>query len=227
MTRDFFDELEKCDLGYCADKMAEYAGLVLKVNEHMNLTRITDPREMAIKHFEDSAHPDILAFIPQNARVIDVGTGGGFPGVPIKLAREDVGMTFMESVGKKLEFVKNACESMGIEGEFICARAEETADLREKFDVCVSRAVAALPVLLELCSPLVKVGGIVLAYKGANADEEIAAAKSAAAKLNLSLIKKQPVNTPGAEHCVLVYKKTAPTPKAYPRRFAQIKKHNL
>lgn len=227
MTQVFIEKLEKYGLGCCAKGMADYADRLLSVNEHMNLTRITDPEEMAVKHFIDSAHPDILSLIPEGASVVDVGTGGGFPGVPIKLARGDIDMTFMESVGKKLDFVRSACEELGIDGRFICVRAEEADELRESFDVSVSRAVASLPMLLELCSPLVRTGGRVIAYKGLNAQEEIDAAGGAAKRLGLALAEKRDIDIEGARHCVLVYKKLSPTPKGYPRRYAQIKKSPL
>ena len=227
MTDIFYNKLTEYGMGGAADAMAAYADKLLAVNEHMNLTRITDEAEVAVKHFADSAHPDICALIGDNASVIDIGTGGGFPGVPLKLMRQDIAISFMESAAKKLNFVKQTCEELGIEGSFYNERAEEAADKREKYDVAVSRAVASLPILLELCSPFVKVGGRVLAYKGQIAEQELLLAQNAIKKLNLELESSVAVTIEGASHVILVFKKTAKTPKQYPRRYAQIKKSPL
>lgn len=227
MKTAFSDKLTEYGMSKAAVEMNTYADKLLEINKMMNLTRITEDEEVAVKHFIDSAHPDICALIPDGARVIDIGTGGGFPGVPLKLMREDIDITFLESAEKKINFVKKTLNEMKITASFENKRAEECPELRESFDVAVSRAVAALPMLLELTSPFVKVGGYVLAYKGATVDEELDLAKNAIKKLNLLLEKKVELNIEGNSHCILIFKKTAATLKQYPRRFAQIKKTPL
>ncbi len=227
MREVFTQKLAEYGMEHAAEQMSVYADKLLKINEVMNLTRITDHEEVAVKHFIDSAHPEICRLLPENAKVIDIGTGGGFPGVPLKLMREDIHVTFLESAAKKLNFVETALKDMGIDAMFENKRAEECPELRESYDIAVSRAVAALPMLLELTSQFVKVGGYVLAYKGAIADEELAAAKGAIKKLNLTLEERVDINIEGNSHCILKFKKTAATPKQYPRRFAQIKKSPL
>lgn len=213
-----------------AEAMSRYAELLLRQNASQNLTRITEPEQMAVKHFADSAHPDICALISEGAKIIDVGTGGGFPGVPLKIMRDDIDLTFLESSAKKLGFVKSACEDMGINARFLNGRAEELAlsEYRESFDCAVSRAVASLPMLLELTSAFVKVGGRILAYKGAAAQDELAMSKNAARELKLHFVKKMDIPIEeGSSHCVLVFEKTAACPKKYPRRFSLIKKSPL
>lgn len=227
MREVFTDKLAQYGMEGSADAMLAYAEKLLEINKVMNLTRITEPEEVAVKHFIDSAHPDICRLIPEGAKIIDIGTGGGFPGVPLKLMRGDVEVTFLESAAKKLNFVKSTLDEMGVSAQYLNKRAEECPELRETFDIAVSRAVAALPMLLELTSPFVKVGGCILAYKGMIADEELALAGGAVKKLNLALKERVDIDIEGNSHCILVFEKKGKTPKQYPRRFAQIKKGPL
>lgn len=208
-----------------AARFAEYADKVVDENTRQNLTRILDPADMAVKHFIDSVAPASL--IPENAKVIDIGTGAGFPGAPLKLLRDDIDITLMDSTGKKTAFVERALREMGVSAAVLNARAEETPELYGKFDICVSRAVARLPMLLELCAAFVKVGGMLLMYKGAEADAEIAEAKNAAKKLGLAPAEIHSSELIGNTHFVIAYKKIKETPKGYPRRFAKIKSSPL
>lgn len=206
-----------------------YWQLVKKKNQVMNLTAVTDDDEAAIRHFLDSLQLLELAEF-SGARVIDVGTGAGFPGVPLKLARPDISLCLLDSLGKRVDFLREACGSIGAEGEFIHARAEEQAvkpGYRDSFDIAVSRAVARLNLLAELCLPFVKVGGVFLAMKAGDSEEEINEAKSAIKTLGGRIEKVAEYEQEGLTRCVVVIRKSEPTPKGYPRAFAKIKKNPL
>ena len=207
------------------DTMAAYYNLLIAANQDFNLTAIVDPHEAAAGHFYDSIFCAHL--IPTGARVLDVGTGAGFPGIPLKIVRPDIRLTLMDSTGKKIEFVKTAAQSLGIAADFLYMRAEEAAngEMRESFDVCVSRAVASLPVLAELCLPFVRVGGIFLAYKTEGGEERAQAAKSIA-RLGGALTETCHGNA-GNNHVVLAIRKKNKTPDGYPRRYARIVKNPL
>ncbi len=165
-----------------------YFELLLKANETMNLTRITDIETAKRDHFDDSIKPLSFIQIPQGASVLDLGTGGGFPAVPLAIARPDLKITAVDSTAKKVEFVKSAVAAVGIPNiTCICGRAEELgrdAKHREKYDYVFSRAVAKLNILLELCAPLCRKG--IVAYKGMKAQEELLEAASAIKTLCLS-----------------------------------------
>ncbi|MDD6188893.1 MAG: 16S rRNA (guanine(527)-N(7))-methyltransferase RsmG [Clostridiales bacterium] len=206
-----------------------YWQLVKKKNEVMNLTAVTDDGEAAKRHFLDSLELMELADF-SGARVIDVGTGAGFPGVPLKLAVPDMSLCLLDSLGKRVDFLREACGSLGVEGEFIHARAEEQAMLpeyRDSFDFAVSRAVARLNMLAELCLPFVKPGGAFLAMKAGDSGEEINEAKTAIRTLGGRLERVYEYELDGVTRCVAVIRKAAPTPKGYPRAFAKIKKSPL
>lgn len=204
------------------EKNREYFNILTEKNKVMNLTRITDEKTAAENHFADSLYA--AEYIPKNAKVIDVGTGGGFPSVPLAVAREDIEMTAIDSVGKKVNFVSEACQTLGIKINAFPARAEEIAkkEFRESFDVCVSRAVADMRVLAELCLPLVKKGGIFIAYKG-ECEEELENAKPAIKALGG---KTREVKT-FACHCLVIVDKISGTDKKYPRRYAKILKEAI
>ncbi len=207
------------------EKMFSYYKLLTRANAKFNLTAITDESEAALGHFYDSIF--CAGLIPKGARVLDVGTGAGFPGIPLKIARPDIEITLMDSMAKKADFVREAAAEIGIEAKVICARAEEAAKgiLRETFDVCVSRAVASLRRLSELCLPFVRPGGMFLAYKG-EPGEEIKEAGGALALLGGTFTEA--VWGGGSKnHSVLVIKKTGTTPEKYPRRYARILKNPL
>lgn len=212
-----------------AKRCEAYWQLVKKKNEVMNLTAITDDDEAARRHFLDSLELLKLAEL-SGARVIDVGTGAGFPGVPLKLAAPDMSLCLLDSLGKRVDFLREACGSLGIEGEFIHARAEEQAmkpGYRDGFDFAVSRAVARLNLLAELCLPFVKPGGAFLAMKAGESEEEINEAKNAIRTLGGKIERVVEYEQDGVTRCVVVVRKLTATPKGYPRAFAKIKKSPL
>lgn len=214
----------------CIPALEEFSRLLLEKNQVMNLTAITEPRDVATLHLLDS-----LSLVPladwRGKRVVDVGTGAGFPGVPLKIALPEMELTLLDSLNKRIDFLRESCAALGLTGvDCVHSRAEEfAAGNRESFDLAVSRAVAALPVLCELCLPLVKVGGQFLAMKSSHTEEEIGQAKSAIATLGGKIweVRDYTIPTTDVVHRVVVIEKVSPTPKKYPRRFAQIKKQPL
>ncbi len=210
-----------------ARTLCAFGQAVVKQNEVMNLTAITEPSQVAKLHLLDSVsllQCDDL----EGKTLIDVGCGAGFPGVPVKIACPGVELTLLDSLGKRMKWLETVLPQLGIPARCITGRAEEYAQqAREQYDFATSRAVARLPILLELTAPFVKVGGAVLAMKGSAAEEELAEAKNAIQKLGLKLeeVKHFPVD--GADHAVIVLRKVAPTPGQYPRRFAKIKQFPL
>lgn len=211
-------------------RLAGFAELVLERNQVMNLTAITEPKDVAALHLLDSLELAALAGL-EAGRLVDVGCGAGFPGVPTAIARPGLQVTLLDSLGKRVDFLREACGKLGLENvECIHQRAEEFAGARrEAFDFAVSRAVAALPVLCELCLPLVKVGGKMLAMKSANSDEEIQGAGHAAEVLGgrVEWVKDYTIPTTDVVHRVVCVEKVKATPGKYPRRFALIKKQPL
>ena len=211
-------------------KLEEFSRLLLEKNQVMNLTAITQPREVATLHLLDS-----LSLLPvaelDGKRVVDVGTGAGFPGVPLAIALPGMKITLLDSLNKRIEFLRESCAALGVENATcVHARAEEfAAEHRESYDFAVSRAVASLQVLCELTLPLVKVGGSFLAMKSSHTEEEINEAKGAIAKLGgrIARVVDYTIPTTDVVHRVVVIEKVSPTPKKYPRRFAQIKKAPL
>ena len=208
--------------------LEEFSRLLVKKNEVMNLTGITEPREVATLHLLDS-----LSLLPladmKGKKIIDVGTGAGFPGMPLKIALPETHVTLLDSLNKRVDFLQESCDALGLRDvECVHARAEEFGH-REEFDYAVSRAVAALPVLCELCLPLVKVGGEFLAMKSSHTEDEINAAKAAIALLGGAITEVIDYTIPTTDivHRVIRIRKEKPTPKKYPRRFAQIKKQPL
>lgn len=213
-----------------AAPLADFAGMVLERNLVMNLTAITEPKEFAALHLLDSLSLVRLAGL-EKGTVVDVGTGAGFPGVPLAIARPGLHVTLLDSLGKRVDFLAEACEKLELKNTTcIHARAEEfAAQHRESFDYAVSRAVAALPVLCELCLPLVKTGGEFLAMKSSHSQEEIQAAERAIRLLGGKIVWTRDYTIPASEvvHRVACIQKVSPTPPRYPRRFAQIKKQPL
>ena len=200
------------------EQLALYFDLLVKGNEQMNLTAIVSPEEAADKHFVDSLLA--LPYLQQFARCIDVGTGAGFPGIPLLIARPDLHMTLLDSLNKRVRFLEDTLQTLQLRAQCVHARAEDaarTAPHREAYDIALSRAVAPLPVLLELTAPFLKVGGVSICYKGKNAEEEIEAAKNAADILRFSLSVVS-FSMPYGERALILAKKTAPTPKSYPRK---------
>ena len=208
-------------------KLCAFGAAVVEQNKVMNLTAITEPEQVAKLHLLDSV--SLLSVMPlAGKKVIDVGCGAGFPGVPLKIACPEMKLTLLDSLGKRMNWLEQILPTLGVEAECITARAEEAVETRrEQYDVATSRAVARLNILLELTAPYVKVGGYVLAMKGTAAREELSEAKSAIAKLGLKLEKVVEFPVDDTAHTVIVLKKIAPTPKAYPRRYAKIKQAPL
>ncbi len=206
------------------ESMDAYYNCLVRENAKYNLTAITAPEEAAAKHFFDSAAAAVE--LPQGAKVLDVGSGGGFPIVPLKILRPDIQAYAMDATAKKCRFIELASAEAGIAVNVINARAEEAKRLREKYEVCVSRAVADLPVLLELCAAFVVRGGYVICYKS-DAAEEIVRAGNAANLLGLKLEKTLDYDYRGMVRQIPVYKKVDATPAKYPRMFSQIRKNPL
>lgn len=210
------------------DALVRYKELLLEWNEKMNLTAITDEREIAVKHFADCLSVLCIRDIGGKS-VIDVGTGAGFPGLVLKIAVPDISLTLLDSLNKRITFLKAVCEKLGLDDvRCLHMRAEEGGrepDLREKFDICASRAVARLNVLAEYTLPFVKCGGELIALKGPSADEEISTAERAAAVLGGRIMTPESVHLPESEleHKIIVIKKCRNTPGKYPRNSGKIK----
>ena len=209
------------------EKLVAFGRAMVKQHEVMNLTGITDDQGVANLHLLDSLTVLSTADLT-GKKLIDVGCGAGFPGGPLAIAGPEASITLLDSLGKRMKWLEEILPQLGIEAECVTARAEEAvATRRESYDFATSRAVARLNILLELTAPYVKVGGAVLAMKGAAAKEERAECGSAIKKLGLKLeeVKEFPID--GTNHAVIVLRKVAPTPKQYPRRFAKIKQAPL
>ena len=207
--------------------LCAFGEAVVKQNEVMNLTSITEPDQVAKLHLLDSLSVLKTADL-KGKRLIDVGCGAGFPGVPVKIACPEANVTLLDSLGKRMAWLELILPQLGVEAECVTARAEEfAAKRREQYDFATSRAVARLNILLELTAPFVKVGGAVLAMKGAAAREELAEAKNAIAKLGLKLETVTDFPMDGTAHSVIVLRKVKPTPPQYPRRYAKIKQSPL
>ena len=206
--------------------LCDFGEAVIRQNEVMNLTAITDPAQVAKLHLLDSLSVLTVADL-SGKTLIDVGCGAGFPGVPIAIA-SNARVTLLDSLGKRVAWLESILPTLGISASCVTARAEEAAPKhREQFYYATSRAVARLNILLELTAPFVKVGGAVLAMKGSAAREELQEAKSAVKKLGLQVEKIQDFSIDGATHSVIVLRKIAPTPAQYPRRYAKIKQNPL
>ena len=207
--------------------LCAFGEAVVEQNKVMNLTAITEPEAVAKLHLLDSVSLLKCADLA-GKRLIDVGCGAGFPGVPVKIACPEVKLTLLDSLAKRMNWLSGVLPTLGVDAECVTARAEEAAaQRREQYDYATSRAVARLNVLLELTAPFVKVGGAVLAMKGSAAAEELAEAKNAIEKLGLKLEKVHHFPVDGADHAVIVLRKVKPTPAQYPRRFAKIKQFPL
>lgn len=198
-----------------------YYELLTEWNKKMNLTRITEEREVAVKHFADSLTVLKCCNIPQGASIIDVGTGAGFPGIPLKIARPDIKLTLLDSLNKRLVFLREVCGVLNIEAEILHLRAEEggrRAEHRERYDAAVSRAVARLNVLSEYCLPYVKKGGLFIAMKGPDAGEEISEGETAVERLGGKIEDVAQFCLPdGSGRTMVVVRKERHTPGEYPR----------
>ena len=219
----------RCEEDFLTD-LVTFSQLLIERNKVMNLTAITEPRDVATLHFLDCAA--LLNFADfAGKKVIDVGTGAGFPGLPLRILQRNFTITLLDSLNKRVDFLESVVNTLALPAtECVHARAEEyAARHRETFDIATSRAVASLPVLSELCLPLVKVGGKFLAMKSVDTEEEINSSKAAIAKLGgkITAVKDYAVPMTDVTHRVVIIEKVSPTPAAYPRAFAKIKKQPL
>lgn len=219
----------RCEEDFLTD-LVTFSQLLIERNKVMNLTAITEPRDVATLHFLDCAA--LLNFADfAGKKVIDVGTGAGFPGLPLRILQRNFTITLLDSLNKRVDFLESVVNVLALPAtECVHARAEEyAARHRETFDIATSRAVASLPVLSELCLPLVKVGGKFLAMKSVDTEEEINSSKAAIAKLGgkITAVKDYAVPMTDVTHRVVIIEKVSPTPAAYPRAFAKIKKQPL
>lgn len=209
-------------------KLDIYAEFLVEYNNNVNLTAITDPTDILCKHFIDSICLAKYVDIPKNSSIIDVGTGAGFPSVPLKLFRPDIKLTLLDSLNKRIEFLKQLCEKLEFEAEFIHGRAEDqskTAEYREKFDFSCARAVANLSTLSELCIPFVKVGGAFISMKGPT--ENVSCGTNAVELLGGSISNVTEYQLFDEKRKIVEIKKISQTPSKYPRNSAQIKKKPL
>lgn len=209
------------------DTLARFGALLLEKNQVMNLTAITEPQKVAELHFYDC-----LALLNaadfRGKRVIDIGCGAGFPGVPLKIAEPSMDLTLLDSLGKRMDWLREVLPELQVEANVVTARAEEyVVNCRESFDIAVSRAVARLNILAELCLPYVKVGGVFLAMKGQLADVELEEAKKGIALLGGKVERVFEYEVADAIHRAVIIRKEKPAPPKYPRPFAKIKKSPL
>jgi len=213
------------------EQLAAYARLLREWNQNINLTAITDPKAIAVSHFADSLSVLSVVEIKKNASIIDVGTGAGFPGLPLKIARPDLALTLLDSNNKKLLFLREVVDQLGLTGVTLVHDRAETAAktaLRERFDIAAARAVAPLNQLAEYTLPFVRAGGCFLALKGPKAAEEIAQAQNAITQLGGRFEANFAVNLQDTvERRIICVKKISQTPTQYPRPFAKIAKSPL
>lgn len=206
------------------EQLAVYYNLLIEWNEKMNLTAITEPHEVAVKHIVDSLSAFDASLFTDGARVIDVGTGAGFPGVVLKIYYPSMELVLLDSLQKRVKFLETVVGALGLSGvECVHGRAEEAArqkQYRERFDLALSRAVARLSVLAEYTLPFVRVGGSLLALKGAKYAEEMEEAAQAAKILGGGVPMAKPVKLPGLDdgRAIVRIEKERPTPKVYPRK---------
>ena len=233
-TRLLIDGLKKHNISLSDRQLADfktYAAMLVERNKSTNLTAITDPDGIAVKHFTDSVLPLGFVDIPKGSKLVDIGAGAGFPSVPLKIMRRDMNMTLLDGLNKRLLFLNAVAERLEMELTAVHMRAEDAGRdvaFRGKFDFAAARAVASLPELLEYAIPLLKVDGVFLAYKGYDCEAEINGARNAFAELDCKLEKVFKAELiDGSGRSVLLIRKTAETPERYPRHGSKITKKPL
>lgn len=214
-----------------AGQFQVYLELLAEWNQKMNLTALKEPEEIAEKHFLDSILILKYLQIPQGAKVIDVGTGAGFPGVPLKILRPDLNLTLMDGLNKRLIFLEELLRNLSLKAEIVHQRAEEGGrkpEYREQFDLATARAVARLPVLCEYCLPFLKTGGIFAAMKGPEVALELGSAEKAIALLGCETVSSVDYALPGGDgRSLVIIRRKIPIPAAYPRHGSKIAKSPL
>lgn len=232
----FRNGLEEFEIDYndeTIEKFKVYKELLKEWNEKINITAITDDNEIDIKHFLDSITVLKTGYIKSGQKIIDVGTGGGFPGIPIKIMEEGTEVVLLDSLNKRINFLNEVINNLGLKNiKAIHGRAEDfglNSEYREKFDVVVSRAVASLNILSEYCLPFVKVGGYFIALKGPEIKNEMEESKKALKVLGAKIVDKIDMTLPSSDitHILLVIKKVQKTPTKYPRKAGMPKKNPL
>ncbi len=211
-----------------ADQLDRYAELLVEWNEKINLTAITDPKDIVVKHFVDSLLLTKAIDLPEGASLIDVGTGAGFPSVPVSVLRSDIKLTLLDSLNKRLVFLQELCKEIGVKSATVHARAEDGGKdkkYREKYDFACARAVASLRNLSEYCLPFVKVGGAFIALKGPDWKEELAEAKNAIGTMGGKVEKVEEFTLPDeSKRAILIIRKVSQTPPQFPRTAAKMTK---
>ncbi|RDC50787.1 16S rRNA (guanine(527)-N(7))-methyltransferase RsmG [Acinetobacter sp. RIT592] len=206
------------------DKFSKYREILVEWNQKMNLTGIEEEKEVYIKHFLDSVAAVKKGYIKDGMSIIDVGTGAGFPGLPLRICLENSKVTLLDSLNKRINFLSEVCTNVNIDDiELIHGRAEDFGKdekYREQYDIATARAVAGLPILMEFCVPFIKVGGYFVCLKGPNADTELEESRKAMEVLGLEFVEKIDVELPEIElkHNIVVFKKVNSTPAKYPRK---------
>lgn len=211
----------------------EYKSLLKEWNEKINITAITEDDEIDIKHFLDSLTPTITGLFNNYEKVIDIGTGGGFPGLPLKIFNPNLRVTLMDSLNKRITFLNEVIKNLNLRDiEAIHGRAEELGrklEHRENYDICVSRAVASLNTLSEYCLPFVKIGGYFISMKGPDVDDELKEGEKAINILGGKITKKELITLPKSDivHSLIIIEKIKETPTKYPRAGGKPKKNPL
>ena len=227
LVRELIDKYIPEASGESAEKLVRYYEMLIEWNNRMNLTAITDPEGVVLRHFADSLIGAEL--ITEGASCIDVGTGAGFPGLPLKIMRPDIELTLLDSLNKRISFLDEVAKELGIDCELVHARAEDggrNPRFRERFDFALSRAVASANLLAEWTLPLVKTNGASLMYKGPSADEELKGAMNALRELNSTAEIREFAAVWGVRKLIVI-KKHGQTPQKYPRKPGAAEKNPL
>ena len=213
------------------ERLDKYAELLVERNTQINLTAITDPEGIAVKHFFDSIYPFTLFELPEGVSLIDVGTGAGFPSCPLKIYRDDIRLTLLDSLNKRINFLQELSDMAALDAKCVHGRAEEFGkkpEYREQFDIATARAVANLRDLCEYCLPFVKVGGLFAALKGSSGSEELEQAKPAIKLLGGKTEKVIEYTLPGGDgRTLILIRKLSETPAKFPRNAGQMKKRPI